>query len=325
MPATATGVLNIARKELGYAERPGNRTKYGRWYGLDGGPWCAIWVSWVADQADATDIIPRHAYTPAGAAWFEARDRYSHTPRRGDIAFYRFPGMGRISHVGIVETVHSDGSITALEGNTDWAGGRTGGRVMRKRRPRSLVDGFGHPAYMSPRQLTAWRKAEAKRKATIKAKAKAAAAAGRKKAAAALATKKRKAAAAAAAAALAAGLSGGAAVVNGADTPKPTPGISAAPTPSRTPYGVPTIHPVTPVTPTVKPVVLTRTLVYRKGRLMRGRDVAAVRALIGVRPGTLYTQRVAAAVGRWQKAHGLKVDREFGQASARKAGWTYTA
>src|SRR5690606_16984634 len=58
-----------------------------------------------------------------------------------------FPGMGRVSHVGIVEKVHGPRDITAIEGNTDAAGGRTGGKVMRKRRSGSIIDGFGRPAY----------------------------------------------------------------------------------------------------------------------------------------------------------------------------------
>lgn len=38
--ATAERVLDIARAELGTKESPAgsNRTKYGKWYGLDGQP-----------------------------------------------------------------------------------------------------------------------------------------------------------------------------------------------------------------------------------------------------------------------------------------------
>ena len=39
--------------ELGTLESPpnSNRTKYGAWYGFDGFPWCAMFVSWVYDKA----------------------------------------------------------------------------------------------------------------------------------------------------------------------------------------------------------------------------------------------------------------------------------
>lgn len=149
MAATKEQVLAIARGELGEEEIPhgSNNVKYSRWYGLQG-PWCGMFVSWVASAAHATDIIPRYAYTPSGAAWFQARGRWSKTPHPGAIVFYEFPGIDRISHTGIVETVHSDGSWTAIEGNTDEVGGRTGGKVMRRRRysvgPRG---GFGNPLY----------------------------------------------------------------------------------------------------------------------------------------------------------------------------------
>jgi hypothetical protein len=37
-------------------------------------------------------------------------------------------------HTGFIETVNADGSLSSLEGNTDAAGGRTGGQVMRQTR-----------------------------------------------------------------------------------------------------------------------------------------------------------------------------------------------
>lgn len=146
MTGTASDVLRVARGQLGYVEGPNNDTKFGRWFGLNHQPWCAMFVSWVAAESDTADIIPKNAYTPAGVAWFRDRGRYNRAPRVGSIVYYRWPNAGRVAHVGIVETVHSDGSITAIEGNTDAAGGRTGGQVMRQRR-RRFIDGYGHPDY----------------------------------------------------------------------------------------------------------------------------------------------------------------------------------
>ncbi|GAA4660276.1 CHAP domain-containing protein [Kineococcus glutinatus] len=148
MTATALAVLDVARGELGYAEDPpgSNRTRYGAWYGMDGQPWCAMFVSWCAARAGAADIIPRHAYTPAGAEWFRARGAFVDAPRAGDVVYFRWPGMGRIAHVAFVESVRPDGSVVTIEGNTDAAGGRTGGRVMRHVR-RAHIAGYGRPAY----------------------------------------------------------------------------------------------------------------------------------------------------------------------------------
>ena len=146
---TAQQVLAVARKELGVKESPpgSNKVKYSKWYGMVG-PWCAMFVSWVAAQSGATAIIPRHAYTPDGVKWFKARGAYYSKGRVGDIVYFSWPGMGRVSHVGIVEAVHSDGSYTTIEGNTDAAGGRTGGKVMRQRR-KKYINGFGRPKYGS--------------------------------------------------------------------------------------------------------------------------------------------------------------------------------
>ena len=150
MAGTAADMLRVARSQIGVKESPrgSNRVKYTRWYGLTG-PWCAMFVSWVARQAGVDkSVIPTHAYTPSGRNFFRGKNRYYRKPKVGDIVYYQFPGFSRVSHVGIVEKVHSDGSWTAIEGNTDSAGGRTGGQVMRKRRYSvGRLGGFGRPAY----------------------------------------------------------------------------------------------------------------------------------------------------------------------------------
>lgn len=145
---TKDKVLARARSQLGITESPmgSNRTKYTSWYGMVG-PWCAMFVSWVFHQEGlplpATTSLG-FAYTPSGAAWFKKQDRWTTKPAPGHVVFFDF--IGRISHVGIVESVRSDGSIVCIEGNTDEAGGRTGGKVMRKVR-RSRIVGYGIPRY----------------------------------------------------------------------------------------------------------------------------------------------------------------------------------
>lgn len=49
---TASDVLSIARGEMGYTESPqgSNKNKYGRWYGLDGEPWCMMFVQSAAHR-----------------------------------------------------------------------------------------------------------------------------------------------------------------------------------------------------------------------------------------------------------------------------------
>jgi surface antigen len=158
--ATATTVLNVARSQIGTTERPpgSNHTRYGAWYEWDGVAWCAIFVSWVADRAGANDIITRAAYTPSMAAWYQAVGRWGTVPRRGAVVFYDFPdSVRRIQHVGIVESVRSDGRIVAIEGNTspDDAGSQDNGDgVYRRVRSPMFVVGYGYPRYAHERRTT---------------------------------------------------------------------------------------------------------------------------------------------------------------------------
>jgi surface antigen len=324
MATTLDRVLHAYRRELGTKESPrgSNRVRYATAYGLIG-PWCHEFISVVAKEAGAGDIIPWAAYTPAGAAWFKARGRWHSTPKKGAIVYFEFPGMGRISHVGIVEAVHSDGSITTIEGNTDSSGGRTGGKVMRKRRARSLVAGYGYPAYISEARYQALKKAEAKRKASALAKAKAAAALAKKAAAAAVATRKRQAAAAAAALAL---LAGGVVATDGDAPagPSPTPSVTVSPSvkPSVTPSVKPSVRPTSAPVP-----VQSRVVRYVKGKpFMSGADVQRIAKFLGVPKRKIrkgWGPTADTYLRAWQKAEKLKVDGEWGRSSTERAGWTW--
>lgn len=148
-------VLDLARAELGYVEGPrDNQNRYAPRAGhADRQPWCASFV--VAIMRAAGIRLPSEsAYTPAMANGFRAAKRWTTRPQVGAVVFYAWPGMGRIAHVGIVEAVRADGRIVAIEGNTDSAGGRTGGRVMRQVR-QAHIAGYGLPAYTASDSGTA--------------------------------------------------------------------------------------------------------------------------------------------------------------------------
>ncbi len=145
-------VIGRFESQLGTTESPpgSNRTPYCDWYGLTG-PWCAMFVSWCffhEGLALTASTSKGFSYTPAGAEWFKNQGRWSNRPERGHVVFFDFPGdsVNRISHVGIVTGVNEDGTIETIEGNTDERGGRTGGKVMRRRRAVGIV-GYGAPAY----------------------------------------------------------------------------------------------------------------------------------------------------------------------------------
>lgn len=152
---SATRVLEVQRSQLGIVESPpnSNHTKYGMAYGLDRVAWCAIFQWWAFREAGEEHLIPKTAYTPAIAAWFRARGQWSTTPRIGSLVLFDFPGdgVGRISHVGIVEGINPNGTIVTVEGNTSpgtSGSQRDGGGVFRRTRsPSGGIVGYGHPAY----------------------------------------------------------------------------------------------------------------------------------------------------------------------------------
>lgn len=142
-PVSADRVIQVAAAEIGVHEDPpkSNKTPYTRWYGITG-PWCAMFVSWVLHHAGfpiAVTTPKGFAYCPYGVTYFKQQGAWADKntkPKRGWIVFFDFPndGVNRVSHVGIVEGVLADGRIATIEGNTNGAGSRTGGEVMRHRR-----------------------------------------------------------------------------------------------------------------------------------------------------------------------------------------------
>ena len=155
---TAEQVLNVARGELGkssYETPPGSSvTRYGAAYGMNGVAWCNMFTWWCFTQTGASALTPKSAYTPATFDWYRSRKLTGSVPRPGALVFYDFPGDGvdRISHVGFVEAVLSDGRIQTIEGNTtSGAAGdqRAGGGVYRRISSTSAVVGYAYPQYTS--------------------------------------------------------------------------------------------------------------------------------------------------------------------------------
>lgn len=133
-----TDIVNIALSQVGYQEGGSspqlsgevyggvNFTEYGYWYGAQD-MWCAMFVSWCAYVAGiSTDVIPKHAYTPDGLAWFRSRGlthskeeiaEGTYTPQPGDLIYFRSSrNPNRTNHVGLV-TGYANGQIYTVEGN----------------------------------------------------------------------------------------------------------------------------------------------------------------------------------------------------------------
>lgn len=148
--------LAEAQRHLGVKERPAgsNRTPFGKWFGVDGVPWCNIFVSYCFAVGARYTICKGFAgagvyakgctYVPTTEAWLRATGRWigRSTPAPGDIAIYNWDG-GVADHIGIVEADLGGGTFHAIEGNTSVGNDSDGGIVMRRLRYLSQVTGFG--------------------------------------------------------------------------------------------------------------------------------------------------------------------------------------
>jgi len=135
--------LAEARGHVGTSEYPpgSNRTEYGEWYGMDGNPWCAMFVTY-CDQKGArpTDSFKRgsrYAYVPyllsdarSGAYGLSVTNE----PRPGDLVIYDWESNGEPDHIGIYEGGAGGNQFTAIEGNTSIDNNSNGGQVMRRTR-----------------------------------------------------------------------------------------------------------------------------------------------------------------------------------------------
>ena len=128
VPVEGNGIVkfvNIAKHEADFAfeeNNSNNITPYGEWYGMNGQPWCAMFVSWCAYQAGLLNtIIPSFAYCPYGVNDYIANGRYypassSYIPSPGDIIFFIDSNDDTASHTGIVVDV-TNSEIQTVEGN----------------------------------------------------------------------------------------------------------------------------------------------------------------------------------------------------------------
>jgi len=157
--SSPSGLLAVAKavEYLGVKESPpgSNRTMFGEWFGVNGVPWCNIFVSYCFKVAADSELCAGSkgagvrpgkgcAFVPTTEAWLQSSGFWvgRSTPLPGDIAIFNWDG-GRPDHIGIVEAVMSDGSFQTVEGNTAVGNDSNGGEVMRRQRYLTQVDGFG--------------------------------------------------------------------------------------------------------------------------------------------------------------------------------------
>lgn len=138
-----TAIVVVAQTQLGNV----GGEPYWRWWGLDYRvEWCAIFVSWCADQCGYLDagVLPKMEGVRPYVDWFIERGQWQgrdYEPIPGDIIFFDWESDGLADHVGIVEKVEN-GLIYTVEGNS-------GDRCVENRYSlgSAPVYGFGLPMY----------------------------------------------------------------------------------------------------------------------------------------------------------------------------------
>lgn len=135
-----TKIIQYATAEIGIRENPenSNKTKYGKWFGLDGQPWCGQFVSWVFAQAgyklpviDFYNGFASCNYAVNNVAkWGKVVDRFNVQP--GDVVFFDWQKDGHYDHTGIyLEHVGGD-LFQTIEGNTSLGNDSNGGIVLKR-------------------------------------------------------------------------------------------------------------------------------------------------------------------------------------------------
>lgn len=130
-------VLAVAQTQLGYTESSKNYhvaedgrllgyTRFGQWYGVPYGDWCAMYASFCLHYAGVKDV-PLHSHCGDWIKELSALDRYflpgDGQPTPGDLIFFDWKGDGRSDHVGLVAEIipgeegKSD-QIKTIEGNS---------------------------------------------------------------------------------------------------------------------------------------------------------------------------------------------------------------
>ncbi|MCI8594063.1 MAG: CHAP domain-containing protein [Oscillospiraceae bacterium] len=125
----AADTVAVALTQMGYTDGANGEkefTKYGNWYGIPQGYWCAMFVSWCLAQAGVPETaVKPFASCTAAMKTFQAAGQWregprlggSYLPQMGDLIFYDWAGDGTSGHVGIVLYIE-DNWVYSVEGNT---------------------------------------------------------------------------------------------------------------------------------------------------------------------------------------------------------------
>lgn len=147
----ASEAIVIAKAEVGVSENPANSNlvKYNDWYygksGI-GQPWCCAFIAWIFKN---TKLVMKTASCQEMLAYFERNGQTVTTPKKGDIAFFKYSTNNRrTNHIGIVTDVNGK-QIRTIEGNTSSSikGSQDNGGIVCERVRSSNIVAYARPNY----------------------------------------------------------------------------------------------------------------------------------------------------------------------------------
>ena len=154
-PIAIKKVLALCDATVGYTEGTNNDTEFGKWFGLNNQPWCAMSASKMYHDAGEIKAV---ANTKKGFASCDAWLKYLTKnnqvvpigeAKAGDIVFFQFDNDPQADHVGIVKAHNTKKKfLYCYEGNTSDSkkGSQSNGDgFYLKKRDYSLIMAIGRP------------------------------------------------------------------------------------------------------------------------------------------------------------------------------------
>lgn len=146
--------FTLATQEIGYREEPQhgvNDNKFGREYGFNRVPWCAIFESIMFKHSGR----PSFRYAAVESIYWDAMANRNglyivRTPRQGDVIGYRIHG-DRFAHTAFFSRWVGEGTLEDLGGNTGPSNISNGGMVMKQERSTSIVSFYARASSVPAR------------------------------------------------------------------------------------------------------------------------------------------------------------------------------
>ena len=150
---SASDAINVAKGELHTVLQNGTVKYNDAFYGhASSAAWCNTFAWWVLNTSGSGDQFPYSAGCQPTLEWFNAKGQYTtdiSSAQPGDLIFFDWGKDGPdADHIGIIESVNSDGTLTVIEGNsTNTNGGNNGVFENTYRMSYDHILGIARPKY----------------------------------------------------------------------------------------------------------------------------------------------------------------------------------